>query len=277
MVADTALQSELDATQGGAGLGTDGSYTAPVGSSYLGSAVSLKDADSKLDAAISAEVNARTTAISNVEQSIADLDAAMSQGFDEAHAYTDSQVAALVNGAPALLDTLKELADAIGNDENFAGNILTAVSNEASARQAADTAEAQARSAADEALQAAVDAEQSARETADAAEQAAREAADAAESAARTAELPRHAKVRYTLTSTDIENGYVDLDHVALGSSCHVFIDRLACHESDDYTLSTVGGKTRVTFTSAFKDSEEGPGAGDLFRCGYMYKNGDQV
>lgn len=50
--ADDAIQSELDATQSGAGLGAGGSYTAPVGSNYLGSAVSLKDADSKLDAQI---------------------------------------------------------------------------------------------------------------------------------------------------------------------------------------------------------------------------------
>jgi hypothetical protein len=46
------MQDELDATQTGAGLGTDGAYTAPVGSNYLGSAVSLKDADSKLDTQI---------------------------------------------------------------------------------------------------------------------------------------------------------------------------------------------------------------------------------
>jgi len=276
MAADSGIQSELDATQGGAGLGTDGSYTAPVGSTHLGSAVSLKDADSKLDAAIVAESNARTTAVSNLEQSIADLDAAMSQGFDDAQAYTDSKVAALIDGAPALLDTLNELAAAIGDDENFASNIMTSVANETSARQAADTAEAQARQAADETLQDNIDAEQAAREAADAAETAAREAADAAESEARTAELPRFAKVRYTLTSTDISNGYVDLDHVALSNSVHVFIDRLACHEMDDYTMSTVSGKTRVTFSNGFMSSEEGPGAGDLFYCGYAYKNGDQ-
>lgn len=200
----------------------------------------------------------------------------MTQGFDDAQAYTDSKVAALIDGAPALLDTLNELAAAIGDDENFASNIMTSVANEAAARQAADTAEATARANADSDLQDAIDAEESARIAAVSAEQSAREAADSAESAARTAELPRHAKVRYTLTSTDISNGYVDLDHVALGSSCHVFIDRLACHESDDYTLSTVSGKTRVTFSSSFMSSEEGPGEGDLFRCGYMYKNGDQ-
>ena len=46
------LQNELDATQLGAGLEAMGDYVAPVGSNYLGSAVSLKDADSKLDEAI---------------------------------------------------------------------------------------------------------------------------------------------------------------------------------------------------------------------------------
>ena len=276
MAADSAIQSELDATQAGAGLGVDGSYTAPVGSQHLGSAVSLKDADSKLDAAIVAESNARQTAVSNLEQSISDLDAAMTQGFDDAQAYTDSKVAALIDGAPALLDTLNELAAAIGDDENFASNIMTSVANEAAARQAADTAEATARANADSDLQDAIDAEESARIAAVSAEESARVAADSLESSTRTAELPRHAKVRYTLTSTDVENGYVDLDHVALANSCHVFIDRLACHESDDYTLSTVSGKTRVTFSSSFMSSEEGPGAGDLFRCGYMYKNSDQ-
>lgn len=46
------LQTELDATQLGAGLETGGTYAAPTTSNYLGSATSLKDADSRLDAAI---------------------------------------------------------------------------------------------------------------------------------------------------------------------------------------------------------------------------------
>lgn len=38
-------------------------------------------------------------------------------------------VAALVDGAPGALDTLKELADALGGDENFATTISTALGN----------------------------------------------------------------------------------------------------------------------------------------------------
>ncbi len=46
------LQDELDDTQLGAGLGVDGTYTAPVGSNYLAGATSLFSADSLLDTEI---------------------------------------------------------------------------------------------------------------------------------------------------------------------------------------------------------------------------------
>ena len=45
----TSIQSELDATQTGAGLGTDGSYSANSSTNYLGSVASLKAADEALD------------------------------------------------------------------------------------------------------------------------------------------------------------------------------------------------------------------------------------
>lgn len=45
----------------------------------------------------------------------------------EAQAKVDAAVAALVNSAPAALNTLKELSDALGADANFATTITTAI------------------------------------------------------------------------------------------------------------------------------------------------------
>jgi hypothetical protein len=41
--------------------------------------------------------------------------------------YVDNAIAALVNSAPGALDTLKELADALGDDANFAATMTTAL------------------------------------------------------------------------------------------------------------------------------------------------------
>jgi len=50
--ADSNVQDELDATQTGAGLGTDGSYTANATANYIAGATSLQNADDSLDAQI---------------------------------------------------------------------------------------------------------------------------------------------------------------------------------------------------------------------------------
>jgi len=49
-------------------------------------------------------------------------------------------IAALSNGAPELLNTITELADALGDDENFATTITGQISTEATTRGNADTA-----------------------------------------------------------------------------------------------------------------------------------------
>lgn len=46
-------------------------------------------------------------------------------------AYVDSKIAALVNGAPAALDTLKELADAIASNPGYSGSITTLLTSKA--------------------------------------------------------------------------------------------------------------------------------------------------
>jgi len=63
--ADSALQTELNTTQGGAGLESNGSYAPATDSNYLNDATTLKDADHKLDAALQA-VSDRATAIETV-------------------------------------------------------------------------------------------------------------------------------------------------------------------------------------------------------------------
>jgi hypothetical protein len=84
--ADTALQGEVDAVE--AGL-----------------------AQELLDraAAVSAEA--------------ADRIAGDAATLASANSYADGKITALVNGAPAILDTLKELSDALGADANFAATV----------------------------------------------------------------------------------------------------------------------------------------------------------
>jgi len=77
----------------------------------------------------------------------------------DAKDYADQKVAALVNSAPEVLDTLKELSDALGGDENFAttvagqiGVVDAKVEQEILDRQSAVSAEQSARESADQAL-----------------------------------------------------------------------------------------------------------------------------
>ena len=50
---------------------------------------------------------------------------------DNVVGYVDEKVAALVGSAPDALDTLKELADALGNNENFATTVTTEIGKKA--------------------------------------------------------------------------------------------------------------------------------------------------
>jgi hypothetical protein len=203
VAAVAAVQAELDATQVGAGLGVDGSYSAHAGSTYIKSAdfvsagvdASLHNADKLLDAAIKAEVDARIADVDAEEARalaaegvlqdnidavaadlaaeeaarIADVDAEQARAeaaegvlqdnidaeeaariagdaatLASANSYTDQKITDLVAGAPELLDTLNELAAAIGDDENFVTTVTNMV---ADANAAVDAEEARAMAA----------------------------------------------------------------------------------------------------------------------------------
>lgn len=169
---ELALQNELDSTQTGAGLGTDGGYTANGAANYISAATSLVNADDVLDAALKAEevralaaegVNAaaisaeesRATAAEGVLSGRLDVvegddttEGSIAKALKDSKDYTDGEIAtangaigavedrldtlegdvtvegsvaksvddrinALVDSAPAALDTLKEIADYI--------------------------------------------------------------------------------------------------------------------------------------------------------------------
>ena len=141
--ADLALQQELNITQAGAGLETNGAYAAPTGSNYLGEAVSLKDADYILDAAIKVQEDAIATLAASSGSALASETAARIAGDNAAQA----AVTAEANRAQA------------------AESVLAAdISAEAAERQAVDAtltsglaAEVADRTSGDAALQAEVD------------------------------------------------------------------------------------------------------------------------
>ena len=75
------LQTELDATQAGAGLGTDGAYSANGSTNYLGSVASLKAADEALDSQLKTVADAvasNDTDISSLQSSVSSNDSDIS-------------------------------------------------------------------------------------------------------------------------------------------------------------------------------------------------------
>jgi hypothetical protein len=86
--------------------------------------------------AISTEVtdrnNAIDSAITNLNLSgTYDALGAASTALNDAKAYTDQEVSALVDSAPALLDTLNELAAAIADNPNYATDVANLVATKA--------------------------------------------------------------------------------------------------------------------------------------------------
>jgi len=262
-------------------------------------AASRQAADAALQASLSQEISDRQAAVSAEASARAAADTAEAsarQAADAAEmsarmAAVSAEASARMAGDADLqgkIDTEKSRIDSIllasSADKDSFAEIVTLINSVETtgdgalgtyvlSNNAALAAETSARQAADAQLTSDLAAEASARAAADTAEASARMAADAAEAAARTAELPRFAKFATTLST---QLSYVDLSHAVVVESLNVFIDRLALHEGDDYTVSTVNGVTRVTFTSSLTGSEEAPLAGDLVRCTYAYRNQDQ-
>lgn len=96
----------------------------------------------------------------------------------------------------------------------------------------------------------------------DAAVQALEDAVADLESA--VASVVQFHKESFTVDATMISDGYVDVTHLAKPNSMVLFVGRLAMLEGHDYSLSAVGGVTRVTFLAPMlTPSEEALAVGD--------------
>jgi hypothetical protein len=82
----------------------------------LQSYADLAQSDAETSAA--SYTDARESAITSAYQSYTDTAEA------DANTYADSAIAALIGGAPELLDTLNELAEAIADDQNFSATVV---------------------------------------------------------------------------------------------------------------------------------------------------------
>ena len=81
-----------------------------------------------------------------------------------------------------------------------------------------------------------------------------------------------HEKQKITLVAGDITNGYIDLAQAAIAKSTVITVALLAIHEGEDYTVSVVSGKTRITFIGSMIGSGvEALVAGDEVFVKYMY------
>jgi len=115
----TAKNSIVDAVnEVFAGLGGGGDLIAANNLSDLASAAAARtNLDVRSTAQITAEISAAIAAIT-----LGSLG-----GLDEAE--VDARVQLVVDSAPAALDTINELAAALGDDANFAATVATSLSN----------------------------------------------------------------------------------------------------------------------------------------------------
>ena len=101
--------------------------------------------DSNISTLRSETVAASGTLFSKIDTDLGALSAEMIQRdtatLTSAQSYTDSAIADLVDGAPELLNTLKELASAIGEDENFAVTLTNKFSELSTAMTSAANAD----------------------------------------------------------------------------------------------------------------------------------------
>jgi hypothetical protein len=118
---DVEVATAADAAEAAANTYTDGEITTLDGSLKTYADTAESDAVT----AAGTYTDGRETAITTAYQAY--TDAAESNAISTANSYTDTSVAALVDSAPATLDTLNELAAALGDNPDVITNLTTSI------------------------------------------------------------------------------------------------------------------------------------------------------
>jgi hypothetical protein len=134
-IADTALQGEVNAVE--ADLAQEILDRQSGDTNTLASANEYTDTEV---ASLQSQINTLTGGTSGISLTTLDgrldileggvtVEGSVAKAEQDAKDYADQQIAALVDSAPALLDTLNELAAALGDDPNFAASITATITN----------------------------------------------------------------------------------------------------------------------------------------------------
>jgi multidrug efflux pump subunit AcrA (membrane-fusion protein) len=190
--------------------------------------------------ALSAEESARIAGDAAEQSRALAAEAALQSAIDAETTSRQAAIADLVNSAPAVLDTLKELADALGGDEDFATTIANRFSSIESSLSAA---------------------------TQDGTEYTDEKHQEILDVISET--LLKKEEV--TLSAQNITDGYVELAGTGIiADSMVASIDRLNVFENEDFNLSVVDGVTRMTFLNSFAaGGDEAVEAGEKLRLTY--------
>jgi hypothetical protein len=95
--------------------------------------------DAEVDAAVTSHNNTTTSVHGIADTSLLATTANVATAKSEAQGYADSQINLVLGAAPAALNTLAELATALGDDANFAGTVTTSLSTKLDSATAAST------------------------------------------------------------------------------------------------------------------------------------------
>lgn len=239
------LAAELNETQAGAGLASDGSYISPEGSSYLDETVSLADADSKLDMAINA-----------VEVELTDTQAGAGLGTDGSYSTHESS-----NYITSDDFETATLTESLHNADKLLDAAVKSVSD-ALADHLADTDDAHVASAIG------FDPAREESEGVPAIPLAGALTATTVQAAIEELASVVHKKEKFVLEDGQTS---VTLAHVPMEKSVVASVGRLMIHEgaTEDFTIASA----TITFVNSLvTPGQEKLAQGDVIYVKYMYK-----